>query len=399
MIVALAYNYAEQEQAGRLAAWIAKLGPCPHTLVIATDKRVTRKFFAEMLAVFENVEEFEFTDRTDHYPESKNLAFQQCALFVADRFATERHWLYLEPDVVPTRAGWLDEIEVAAKAGKKPFLGCLVPASLTHRTPAHMAAPGVYPINMISAGAGFAMNAHEYPFPAVIATVTTSSMIDSPLIRHAMESGGEMPDGCALYHPDRDGKILESLSGKGSEVAERTPPVETGDDAGEAESEEAPLILSGAEPETLAGSNPAPSNPPYTPDQIRDMINSQPQPEFQPRKPLVDEEGRILPGLGKTHPEPWENRLQSEEHIKFLAAELKKYCTRPAYSAHVRNVLKQYKVSKGKPKVKKKTWQNAKPRTPKQLKEMRARMAHARQSMMKNKPTASEDLAVGPQPE
>jgi hypothetical protein len=333
MIVALAYNVAEQEQAARLAAWMRALAKginYPHTLVIATEKRATNRFFADMLPFFEEVFEFDYVDHMEHYPESKNLAFQQCALYIASRFL-DRHWLYIEPDVVPTRATWLDEIAAKATARGKPFLGCRVPASPTHRTPVHMAAIGVYPVNMIAAGAGDAMTAHEHPWPAVIAKVALASMTETGLICHDIDGAG-VPPGCALYHPDRDGKILESLSGaqwKGREVAQPTPAavdepvVEASPDFG--------LNLS-AEDEDHAGSNPAPSS-------------------------------------------PWKDRLESEERVKALVAELKTYCTKPAYSRYVRNVIKTAKLTPAGSRSAK----QRKQLTPEQLESLRARAKHMRQ--------------------
>lgn len=378
MIIALSYDYSEQDQAARLAARIRELGHCEaHTLVLACERSVTKRFFSDLLATFEDVLEFDFTDRVNHYPESKNLKFQQCALFVRSKFKQEKHWLYLEADVVPIRETWADEIAAEAATSSQPFIGPVIAANSTHRTPAHMGAVAVYPVDMISAGAGMAMNASELPWPAVIARATTSAMLESKLICHDWEGKG-VPDGCALYHPDRDGKILESLSGrvesrhsdspdksgersKGGLMASAhslvQPNNESGSSAPPAQNrkgeEEAVLVTSpSAEPANLsagAGSNPAPSTI-ISPDEMAAMLNSQPEPELRPRPPIVDAEGCFVAGLGKTHPEPWEDRLGSEQHIKFLARELKSYCTRPAYSAYVRKVLRAEKVTAGKPR-------------------------------------------------
>lgn len=342
MIIALAYDYSEQDQVARLAARIRELGHCEaHTLVLACERSVTKRFSSDLLATFEEVLEFDFTDLVNHYPESKNLKFQQCALFIRSKFKQEKHWLYLEADVVPARATWADEIAAEAASSRQPFIGPIIAANSTHRTPSHMGAVAVYPVDMITAGAGMAMNASELPWPAVIARATTSAMLESKLICHDWEGKG-VPDGCALYHPDRDGKILESLSvpvladGSGfvpyAEARESTsrcpavPEIVAERDSRGAQDrkgeEEAVLVTSpSAESANLsagAGSNPAPSS--------------------------------LVPRLELHIPKPWEDRLFSEERIKWLVSELKIHCTRPAYSAYVRKVLRSEKVTAGKPR-------------------------------------------------
>ncbi len=309
MIVALAYSSGEQDRVAKLLSYILSLNQYnTHTLILGVEKRVTRRFFAECLPFFGEVIEFDFVDQAEHAPESKNLAFQQSALYIQATFPNEKRFLYLESDAVPLSTTWLDDIEGEAAATKKPFVGPLVAAVPTHRIPQHMGAVAVYPVDMIGFGAGDAMIAAEQPWPAAIAGVASRTMEVSRLIADDWEGKG-IPEGCALYHPDREGKILESLW-KGREVAQPTAAEAPGGLPGPAEASSVINLSS----EGRAGSNPAPSIP-------------------------------FAFDLGKTHAEPWEDRLQSEETIKFLAKELKKYCTKPAYIAYVRAVLKKARVT------------------------------------------------------
>ncbi len=304
MIVALAYSYPEQERVEKLLGWSRAMDDYSnHSLVLGVEKRATKRFMAEALSIFGDVVEFDFVDNMEHFPESKNLAFQQSALFVAQYAPDAKHFLYLESDAVPTTLGWLTAIEGEVRASGKLFVGPLVPAVPTHRSPAHMGSVAVYPVNMIGAGAGEAMIATELPWAAAIAPAVLPRLHQSKLIQDDWEGQGPA-DGIVLYHPDRDGKILEQLW-KGGGVAKPTAAAED-EPAAEASSE-----VNYLSSEDRAGSNPAPSNP----------------------VPAEDD--------------PWENRLESEEQIKHLVSELKKFCTKPAFTSYVRKVLKVQRVVPG----------------------------------------------------
>jgi hypothetical protein len=342
MIVALAYSYAEQDQVGKLLDWICSQGSYPnHTLVLGVEKRVTERFIANTMASFADVVEFDFVDHMEHFPESKNLAFQQCALWIQSFIPEAKRFLYIESDAVPLNSSWLDRIEAEMKAGGKAFVGPLVPAVPTHRSPAHMGTVAVYPVDMVKAGAGEAMIATEQPFPAAIAGVTTRGMMVSKLIVEDWEGTG-IPPGCLLYHPDRGGKLLAKLR-KGREVAELTPPALSDDSAGEASSDVFPFS------EEPGGSNPPPSDPYY--------VDPDPNP---------NQRGRRLPIIAE---KLWDDRLAAEERIKEIVAELKTYCTRPAYTHYVRTRLNQ--------QIYRKRNKPYKPPTKEILAGMRARALHA----------------------
>ena len=325
MIVALAYSYPDQERASDLLAWIRSLGPYPnHILVLGLEKKVTLSPVADCMGCFADVIEFSFVDNVEHYPESKNLAFQQSVLYIQQVASPDAvTFLYLEVDAVPLVKGWLDAIQADVIAGQRRFCGALVPAVPTHRTPAHMSAVGVYPVDMIGNGAGEAMIATEQPFPAAIASVTTGKMTVSKLFCDDWEGKG-VPKGCVLYHPDREGTVLEALR-EGSEVAERTS------EHPHSVAEASPDL--GLSSEDHAGSNPAPSV-----DSISFPGSTDPMPLIEV---VHNYSGKAFIGGA-----PWEDRLQSEETIKFLANELKKYCTKPAYTGYVRKVLRAIKVAK-----------------------------------------------------
>lgn len=323
MIVALAYAQASQKQAEALLEWIAGLGHYPtHTLVLASETLV-HLTLPTLSPFFGRIERFGYTDHMDHFPESSNLAFQQCALYVATMFPTESRWLYLEPDCVPTRASWLDDIEKEAQESGKPFVGPRVAASPTQRTPEHMAGVAVYPVNLIGNGAGEAMIAQEQPWPAAIAKAVLPKMAVSKLICHDWEQNGLDPS-FALYHPDRTGAILQTLSGG----CERP----------------------GAAGSVMVDTREAGATDPCPPSKC----GSTPPAQNFVMGEVTDGQGLpdILGGIaGTMFSKPWENRLETEERIKWLVGELKSHCTRPAYTSYIRSVLAYNGVTVGRTKL------------------------------------------------
>lgn len=303
MIVALAYDHASQDQTRRLVDWLARIGKYrQHTLILAVESRVTLDVTADLMPLFGDVEQFEYTDPYEHFPESKNLAFQQCAAVIASKYlGIFPRWLYLEPDAVPTRGTFIDEIQTDSTLTDFPFYGCLVAASSRFGTPAHMASVGVYPVDMVKAGAGAALNAHETPFQAEIADAVLSKLSPSQLICHdldgtAVRTGAAT--GCALYHPDRDGRYLARM------IAPETV-------YGAAEAADQAPVVAPATGQEQSGGPP----PPYIAYAFEPMA------------------------------EPWKNRIASEQRIKELVEELKRFCTSPPYTAYVRAVLQAWHVT------------------------------------------------------
>lgn len=322
MIAALTYDTKSAAQAQRLIDRIAQLGNLPTLLIF-------RESYAPVIEFHDwnpanKVTLTTYTDRVDHHPESKNIAFQSVAVYVAEM--VKEPFLYLEADCVPNGSDWFTRIRTEYEGCKMPYMGPIVPESREHGSPRHMAAIAVYPWNLYLFGGGEALIANEEAFPAAMAPEMLKGVHPTTLIQHDWQGKGLDPS-CALYHPDRDGKVLENLSQKS-----------------------------------------------YSPEQISDLANSQPLPEMKRVESVVDEEGRIrpnlgqvfsasreeqkfseeghslssavtdsegrfLPNLGKTHPEPWENKLDSLERIKQLCNELSLFCTSPVTTGKVRNEL------------------------------------------------------------
>lgn len=63
----------------------------------------------------------------------------------AMHFCSGNTWLWLEPDCIPLKATWLDDIEAAYEACGKPFMGCLVEHQRQDLPSPYMEGCAVYP--------------------------------------------------------------------------------------------------------------------------------------------------------------------------------------------------------------------------------------------------------------
>lgn len=221
MRCAIGYYQGDLDQAQRLATWMKRLGPYTnHTLVVARDISTDQRPFHDI--GFEHVEEIIIADDIwNKWPESCNNAFQHIARHI--QFHPDpTPWLWLEPDVVPLRTGWLDAIEAEYKACGKPFLGDYVSVP---NIPDHMSGVAVYPADMVR-NAGLALITSELAWDMAAISQTLPKMAKSSLIMHAwkhprFENKEQIwreifafKPMCVLFHADKSGSLIELLSGE-----------------------------------------------------------------------------------------------------------------------------------------------------------------------------------------
>lgn len=150
MLCTLSFFHGDKDQAIRLAEWIRELGNVKHhdcLLVVDPGTNETgviepfREAFGNVWKI--NSEPFEAPEKwgsgtTD--ARGPNELFLAAAIYVETKL--KRPFFWMEPDAVPMRASWLDEIEQAYRAAKKPFMGMYV--NIPPHEP-HMSGIGVYP--------------------------------------------------------------------------------------------------------------------------------------------------------------------------------------------------------------------------------------------------------------
>jgi hypothetical protein len=221
MLVAIAYCQKDQDQAQRLADWILGLGGCRgHSLLIARDVRCVngaglRETFAKS---FDSVEEITVPgDGRNEWPFSCNRMFSTAAKHI--EFTSKQPFLWLEPDAVPMRAGWLDAIAAAyveAVTAGKHFLGDRVEVE---NVPLHMSGVGVYP-GVMSNHAGLAYLSHDMAWDVCAAEQIVPQAQFTNLIEHAWKHPTfesweqverEIAPETVLYHASKDGSLIRLL--------------------------------------------------------------------------------------------------------------------------------------------------------------------------------------------
>lgn len=145
MRVVLAFCDKDKAVAVRLAHWIRDLGGVEkHDCLLTVARSTNSVGVIEVLReAFKSVTEFVPYDDSDKYPDGASLLWKRTAELVAEE-KNPRPWFWIEPDAVPLRSTWVDEIEAeyaTAVARKKPFMHDLVVTP----TSRHNSGLGVYP--------------------------------------------------------------------------------------------------------------------------------------------------------------------------------------------------------------------------------------------------------------
>lgn len=129
------------------------------------------------------------------WPQSCNSLFR-----VGVQHAKGRSFLWVEPDLVPLRAGWLDEIEEEYEACGKPFMG------YTPRKPLlHLTGCAVYPPN-IEAYNPQALRADAVAWDATAPELTLPHVYCSTLFQH--EWGDHEKNKAPTFRTQRSLRII-----------------------------------------------------------------------------------------------------------------------------------------------------------------------------------------------
>lgn len=240
MLVTIGYYQGDLDQAQRLSQWMKELGGCKrHTLLIARDREVTGDEAVQQnfKDCFDSVEIFAPTpDSWKVWPTSANNVYSCIARHV-EHVLKAPYFMFIEPDVVPLRTGWLDELQAEYERAGKSFMGDDVNVA---DIPRHLSGVAIYPGQM-SRHAGIALIAHETAWDYAAKDQILPQAHFTTLIEHAwkhptfenwehVEREVDLKNAC-LFHSSKDGSLIERLrehlnegsknpSGKVSELSE-----------------------------------------------------------------------------------------------------------------------------------------------------------------------------------
>ena len=131
LLVALPCHLGDFDQAESLMKWMIELGPMrEHNLLLSADGEVPPERVKALLDVarphFNSVVAMIVQTGIKGWPAAANLMFRATARQIWDRYKLP--WLWLEPDAVPLREGWLDAIGEAYQRSPRPVLGHILDA-------------------------------------------------------------------------------------------------------------------------------------------------------------------------------------------------------------------------------------------------------------------------------
>ncbi len=136
-------------------------------------------------------------------------------------------WLFIEPDCVPLKKGWLDALEAEYVRGGKPFMGAHVQIE---RVPEHMSGNGIYPQDTPALAPTIVMHTnwitegreYELAFDIAGAREVLSQAHFTNLIQHVFRHKGFksraefdalIDPNAVVFHSNKDGSIYQYLSG------------------------------------------------------------------------------------------------------------------------------------------------------------------------------------------
>lgn len=203
-------------------AWLKKLGQKPtFDALVSCETGFDGADVAEAAAsLFTSVKILNYEPWTGEkrWPTIQNWAWQQTARNVF------QPWLWWEADATPLRADWLETLLLRYIEQNKPFLG----ASAKQGKLEYMAGVGIYPPYiekfsvpaLLARDAAFDVVLGQSVFPHKV-TVSDDLIKHVPTIRaHSFQSAESakimLPETAILFHPCKDGSLIDVLCGKKS---------------------------------------------------------------------------------------------------------------------------------------------------------------------------------------
>lgn len=215
-----------------LIKWIRQLGGCAgHEAVIVADAETpagrTFQLRDEAKRCFDTVHLITTTRSIKGWPEGPNDLFLTTA-----RFAKQRniHWLFLEPDAVPLRSGWLDRLDIQYRVAGARYMGQVVPCNQPGLPPKHFTGVGIYPANAIDEVEQPVLEHPKLAFDLVTASILVPQAHHCDLFQHLWGEIGNPPTfakkripgtgtfdlnylrkDAVLFHRTKDGKLISLL--------------------------------------------------------------------------------------------------------------------------------------------------------------------------------------------
>lgn len=148
MVVAFPFCNKDVASAKSLLEWCKLLGPQKnHDALLVSDAAVqwsdAMDCFNLARDVFNQAEIISTDKPLNGWPQAANAMFAYAASYIASHLRQPFFWC--EPDCVPLKSGWMDELEAAYKMCAKPFMGAFVRSQEPSLPSISLAGCAVYP--------------------------------------------------------------------------------------------------------------------------------------------------------------------------------------------------------------------------------------------------------------
>jgi FkbM family methyltransferase len=224
MLVIYPFSLPDEQQALKNANWIGDLGGCQnHDALILADRRcdndVTKRIETEFKSTFQNVHLRMTQGDIDGWPMGANHMFGFATCIIANNAHVWPHFLWLEPDAIPIKEGWLDTLEAEYRKAGKKFMGEKVDLGEKRPdVPVHMSGVAIYP-NPIVKWAGECCRAHDVAWDIAAKDQIMPLAYFTKQIQHYWKHGtftslnGIRPE-VVLFHSSKDGSLIDLLREK-----------------------------------------------------------------------------------------------------------------------------------------------------------------------------------------
>lgn len=241
MIAVLPFCPKDVDLAKQLLAWIADLGECSyHSCMLAVDSQVKEEDRLEVKKLANRAFGHNWAiniaiGETPNYAIACNRMFERASNQIKE--TCKDPFLWLEPDAVPVKKGWLDTLEEAYRRQPKRYMGAIVKSEGALAAPAdvkqHLAMVAVYPANahtdlaeFFNANRAFDLASHEFLPPRAmntrlihqffperdkLITFKTERAEDDPV--NVRTPASLWPE-AVLFHQSKDGSLIKVLRDK-----------------------------------------------------------------------------------------------------------------------------------------------------------------------------------------
>lgn len=235
LTVVLPFHQKDAGATGDLLEWIGRLGGARNNPVLlvadaATQWTDCKRVLELARTIFKDATLTVTAKPVVGWPAGSNALFRHAAM---EMDAMDSPWLWLEPDTIPLKTGWLDAIQSAYDKANRKFMGRIY-ASNSPRLPKHlMSGIGVYPADTLEIVGNWLES--DRAWDVAIADVIVPQAADTPLVQwfwgqpglaptFAASKNGSSPintftldslePDAVLFHRNKDGTLLRLLGHK-----------------------------------------------------------------------------------------------------------------------------------------------------------------------------------------